>query len=191
MFVHLYAVDCVSLTACYRSDPAPALSLTGCCQPARVGAEGVHALTYAVSLQGDCRRGRWHEPVATPSKTPTWHSTRHVFFHSDAQIIAKCETRQSLFNFKSIAGAADGIILSRGNLGLDVLPEKMALVQKSVISNCNLIGKPVIITRVVDTMCVAPRPTRCGPAPILKPRGGCLFFCTSRGDKYAPFALGF
>ncbi|KAK9828408.1 hypothetical protein WJX81_005360 [Elliptochloris bilobata] len=76
------------------------------------------------------------------------------------KIIAKCETRQSLFNFKSIAGAADGIILSRGNLGLDVLPEKMALVQKSVISNCNLIGKPIIITRVVDTMCVAPRPTR-------------------------------
>ena len=79
-----------------------------------------------------------------------------------AQIIAKCETRQSLFNFKSIASAADGIILSRGNLGLDVLPEKMALVQKSVISNCNLIGKPVLITRVVDTMCIAPRPTRCG-----------------------------
>jgi len=78
-----------------------------------------------------------------------------------AQVIAKCETRQSLFNFKSIAGAADGIILSRGNLGLDVLPEKMALVQKSVISNCNLLGKPIIITRVVDTMCVAPRPTRC------------------------------
>ena len=78
-----------------------------------------------------------------------------------AQIIAKCETRQALFNFKSIASAADGIILSRGNLGLDVLPEKMALVQKSVISNCNLIGKPVLITRVVDTMCIAPRPTRC------------------------------
>ena len=77
------------------------------------------------------------------------------------QIIAKCETRQSLFNFKSIASAADGIILSRGNLGLDVLPEKMALVQKSVISNCNLMGKPVLITRVVDTMCIAPRPTRC------------------------------
>jgi pyruvate kinase len=74
--------------------------------------------------------------------------------------MAKLETRQALFNFQSIAAAADGIVISRGNLGLDVPPEKMALVQKSIISDSNLIGKPVIITRVVDTMCTAPRPTR-------------------------------
>ncbi len=80
---------------------------------------------------------------------------------ADLQLMAKCETRQSLFNFQSIAQAADAIIMSRGNLGLDVLPEKMALVQKSVISNCNLMGKPVLITRVVDTMVNTPRPTRC------------------------------
>ena len=48
------------------------------------------------------------------------------------KILAKLETRQSLFNFAEIASAADGIVLSRGNLGLDVLPEKMALVQKAV-----------------------------------------------------------
>ena len=76
------------------------------------------------------------------------------------QIIAKLETRQSLFNFRSIAEVADGIIMSRGNLGLDVLPEKMALVQKTLIQHCNVIGRPVIITRVVDTMVTAPRPTR-------------------------------
>lgn len=76
------------------------------------------------------------------------------------QLIAKCETRQSLFNFQSIAAVADAIIMSRGNLGLDVLPEKMALVQKALISDCNLIGKPVLITRVVDTMISTPRPTR-------------------------------
>ncbi|KAK9824152.1 hypothetical protein WJX72_008125 [[Myrmecia] bisecta] len=74
--------------------------------------------------------------------------------------IAKCETRQSLFNFQSIAAAADGVIMSRGNLGLDVLPEKMALIQKALINNCNIMGKPCIITRVVDTMISAPRPTR-------------------------------
>lgn len=76
------------------------------------------------------------------------------------QVLAKCETRQSLFEFQGIAQGADGIILSRGNLGLDVLPEKMGLVQKAVISNCNLLGKPVLVTRVVDTMIQAPRPTR-------------------------------
>lgn len=70
------------------------------------------------------------------------------------------ENRAALYNFASIAMAADGVIISRGNLGLDVAPEKMALVQKSVVSKCNLLGKPVIITRVVDTMATAPRPTR-------------------------------
>ena len=76
------------------------------------------------------------------------------------QLIAKCETRQSLFNFKAIAQEADAIMLSRGNLGLDVLPEKMALVQKHVIQQCNMLGKPAIVTRVVDTMVSSPRPTR-------------------------------
>ena len=81
------------------------------------------------------------------------------------QLAAKCETRQSLFNFQAITEASDAIIMSRGNLGLDVLPEKMALAQKAVISNCNLLGKPVLITRVVDTMVNAPRPTRYARTP--------------------------
>jgi pyruvate kinase len=50
--------------------------------------------------------------------------------------------------------------VSRGNIGLDVAPEKMALVQKQLISQCNLLGKPVLITRVVDSMVTNPRPTR-------------------------------
>ena len=79
---------------------------------------------------------------------------------STTKILAKLETRQSLFNFAEIASAADGIILSRGNLGLDVLPEKMALVQKAVALACNRLGKPALMTRVVDTMVDAPRPTR-------------------------------
>jgi pyruvate kinase len=55
---------------------------------------------------------------------------------------------------------SDAVIMSRGNLGLDVLPEKMALIQKAIINECNVIGKPVLITRVVDTMINTPRPTR-------------------------------
>ena len=79
---------------------------------------------------------------------------------SSTKILAKLETRQSLFNFAEIASTADGIILSRGNLGLDVWPEKMALVQKAVALACNRLGKPALMTRVVDTMVSAPRPTR-------------------------------
>jgi pyruvate kinase len=66
----------------------------------------------------------------------------------------------ALMNYLAIASAADGTVMSRGNLGLDLLPEKMALVQKAIISTCNLLGKPVLITRVVDTMVNTPRPTR-------------------------------
>ena len=76
------------------------------------------------------------------------------------RLLAKLETRQSLFAFADIAREADGIILSRGNLGLDVLPEKMALVQKAVVAACARAGKPVLLTRVLDTMVTSPRPTR-------------------------------
>ena len=55
------------------------------------------------------------------------------------------------------------MLLSRGNLGLDVPPEKGAIVQKAAINSCNLLGKPVVITRVVDTMATAPRCTRLVP----------------------------
>lgn len=83
------------------------------------------------------------------------------------QLLAKLESRMALVNYMSIVASADGTIMSRGNLGLDVAPEKMALIQKGIISSCNLLGKPVLITRVVDTMVNVPRPTRCCAAPPL------------------------
>ena len=49
------------------------------------------------------------------------------------------ENLEALHNFDSIAGAADAVILSRGNLGLDVAPEKTAVVQKAAINRCNLL----------------------------------------------------
>jgi pyruvate kinase len=76
------------------------------------------------------------------------------------KIIAKLDAKSSLVNFRGILNAADGIMLSRGNLGLDCLPEKIAVIQKNVTTSCNLLGKPCIVTRIVDTMVSAPRPTR-------------------------------
>ena len=70
------------------------------------------------------------------------------------------ENRQALINFESLADEADVVLLSRGNLGLDVPSQKVAIVQKAAIARCNMMGKPVIITRVVDTMTSAPRCTR-------------------------------
>eukprot|EP00892_Ulva_mutabilis_P010259 jgi/Ulvmu1/7605/UM038_0030.1 len=76
------------------------------------------------------------------------------------RIIAKLDAKQSLANFRGILNSADGIMLSRGNLGLDCLPEKVTVIQKNVTTSCNLVGKPCIVTRIVDTMVSAPRPTR-------------------------------
>mmetsp|Transcript_25267 Transcript_25267/g.47777 ORF Transcript_25267/g.47777 Transcript_25267/m.47777 type:complete len:580 (+) Transcript_25267:93-1832(+) len=79
---------------------------------------------------------------------------------SDTQVAAKVERVTALRNFDSILEHADAVILSRACLGLDVPVEKMALIQKMVLQKCNLAGKPVIITRVMDSMTSNPRPTR-------------------------------
>eukprot|EP00245_Coleochaete_scutata_P005806 TRINITY_DN19679_c0_g1_i1.p1 TRINITY_DN19679_c0_g1~~TRINITY_DN19679_c0_g1_i1.p1 ORF type:complete len:547 (-),score=87.04 TRINITY_DN19679_c0_g1_i1:734-2311(-) len=79
---------------------------------------------------------------------------------SQTQIFAKIETVEGLTNFDEILKEADGIILSRGNLGIDLPAEKVFLFQKAALHKCNMAGKPAVLTRVVDTMTETPRPTR-------------------------------
>ncbi|BBN16075.1 pyruvate kinase [Marchantia polymorpha subsp. ruderalis] len=76
------------------------------------------------------------------------------------QIFAKIENIEGLKHFDEILKEADGIILSRGNLGIDLPPEKVFLFQKAALHKCNMAGKPAIVTRVVDSMTDTPRPTR-------------------------------
>ncbi|CAA6663872.1 unnamed protein product [Spirodela intermedia] len=78
----------------------------------------------------------------------------------DTQIFAKIENVEGLRHFDEILREADGIILSRGNLGIDLPPEKVFLFQKSAVYMCNMTGKPAIVTRVVDSMTDNLRPTR-------------------------------
>ncbi|QDZ19726.1 pyruvate kinase [Chloropicon primus] len=79
---------------------------------------------------------------------------------SNAKILAKVESRKALSNFESILNAADGMIISRGNLGIDVDVEMFPMIQKALVQACNAAGKPVLTTRVVDSMTSSPRPTR-------------------------------
>ncbi|TVU26950.1 hypothetical protein EJB05_29527 [Eragrostis curvula] len=79
---------------------------------------------------------------------------------SQTQIFAKIENVEGLNNFDEILEEADGIILSRGNLGIDLPPEKVFLFQKSALHKCNMAGKPAVVTRVVDSMTDNLRPTR-------------------------------
>jgi len=79
---------------------------------------------------------------------------------TQTKVIAKVERKAAIHNFDEIVSAADGILLSRGNLGLDFEPEEMALLQKDCVARCNSVGKPIVLTRFVDTMVHTPRPTR-------------------------------
>lgn len=79
---------------------------------------------------------------------------------SQTQIFAKIENIEGLTHFDEILKEADGIILSRGNLGIDLPPEKGFLFQKTAVYKCNMAGKPVVVTRVVDSMADNLRPTR-------------------------------
>ncbi|KAH9604401.1 hypothetical protein KSS87_001852 [Heliosperma pusillum] len=79
---------------------------------------------------------------------------------SQTQIYAKIENVEGLTHFDEILQEADGIILSRGNLGIDLPPEKVFLFQKAALHKCNMVGKPAVVTRVVDSMTNNLRPTR-------------------------------
>ena len=62
------------------------------------------------------------------------------------KVIAKIQNRKALHNFEEILEVSDGIIIARGYLGLDLKLEDVAYVQKYLIKQCNLAGKPVILS---------------------------------------------
>ena len=77
------------------------------------------------------------------------------------QVIAKIEDQQAVANLEQIVREADGVMVARGDLGIEIPYEELPIVQRRIVKTCLRVGKPVIVaTHMLESMIESPMPTR-------------------------------
>jgi pyruvate kinase len=86
---------------------------------------------------------------------------KHIAKGKFLPVIAKIEKPQAVENIDAIISETDGIMIARGDLGVELPPEEVPILQKMIIKKCNEAGKPVVVaTQMLESMIQNPSPTR-------------------------------